>query len=136
MRQAQETEFDPVGENRLGAMAAEDYGESPATVAGNDGQLVGPHALMLAVLEDAIHCAGLLSHPRRPEQGRLRQRARTWLRSVDRDWLFSFECVCEALSIDARRLRRRVLREDLTPLPGRRRRIHGMPRPPTKLDRP
>lgn len=135
MRQARETEFDPTGGTPLGATAAEESTEAPAILAGNDGQLVGPHALMLAVLEDAIHCAGLLSHPRRPEPGRLRNRARTWIRSTDRDWLFSFESVCEALSIDGRRLRRRLLEEDLTPLPGRRRRIHGMPRPPKKLDR-
>ncbi|MDG2307884.1 MAG: hypothetical protein P8R42_25175 [Candidatus Binatia bacterium] len=61
----------------MGSIAADEVAEAPATVTGNDGQLGGPHALMLAVLEDAIHCAGLLCHPRRPEQGRLRQRART-----------------------------------------------------------
>ena len=56
-----------MGRTLPGGAAAGDYGENPATLAEHDGQLVGPHAPRLAVLEDAIHCAGLLTHPRRPE---------------------------------------------------------------------
>ncbi len=107
----------------------------PAAVTGNDGQLVGPHALMLAVLEDAIHCAGLTPPERRPELLRLRLRARRWVRSGDQDWLFSFEGICDALSIDAGRLRRRVLHDAPSAPGGRRRRIHGLPRLPAKLER-
>ena len=116
----------------------DDGSEDPAgdaTLPGNDGQLVGPLALMLAVLEDAIHCAGLAPDPDRPEQTRLRQRARLWMRSPNRTWLFSFESICDALAIDAYGLRRRVLREAPRLRGGRRRRIHGLPRQPRRLRR-
>lgn len=137
MRQAQLTELD----TRLETDSTDYCLEAPpraaaSTLPGNDGRLVGPRALMLAVLEDAIHCADLLVQERRPERRQLRHRARLWIRSRDRDWLFSFESICDALQIDARRLRRRILNEGpVAPAGGRRRRIHGLPRQPKKLKR-
>lgn len=72
--------------------------------AGRPGR--GEHALMQAVLVDALRCfadTGL---------GRQRvleaARARRWIEARDRDWPFSFERICEALDIDPDLLRRRL----------------------------
>jgi len=62
----------------------------------------GVRRLMAAVLEDAITAmrAG----------GRASSQARHWLLSNDREWLFSFESLCEALGIDPNELRRNLFR--------------------------
>jgi hypothetical protein len=69
----------------------------------------GPRALMLAVLEEAILC--MRSAARSPRLGgpREAERARRWVRSRDRSWIFSFESVCAALEIDAESLRASLL---------------------------
>ncbi len=66
-------------------------------------------ALMLAILEDAVACyAGKLKAPR--ENPRiLRRQAAYWLSSEDWDSPFSFNNVCEALALDPRAIRERVL---------------------------
>lgn len=65
---------------------------------------------MRAVLLDAIRCigAGIRSNGRHQEEAEL---ARTWVETRDRRWPFSFERICEALHLDAGKLRRR-LRDD------------------------
>jgi len=66
---------------------------------------------MLAVLEDGINT--LLKHARasRGQAARLRRETLRWLTTADRANVFGFERLCEALGIEPRRLRRRVLAE-------------------------
>ena len=71
----------------------------------------GERRLLLAVLEDGIRT--FLKNAR-ATQGRafnLRREALTWLTTDDRSDVFAFENICEALGIDASRLRQRVLGE-------------------------
>jgi hypothetical protein len=71
----------------------------------------GERRLLLAVLEDGIRT--FLKHAR-ATHGRalnLRREAFTWLTTDDRRDVFAFENICEALGIDAARLRQRVLAE-------------------------
>lgn len=107
--------------------------DRPAGVPTNDGQLTGPPALMLAILEDAIQCAHLPADDPRPGRRRLRSRARFWIQRSEPDWLFSFESICDALSIDASRLRRRIASAGPVDRAANPRRLHGLPRRPRKL---
>jgi hypothetical protein len=71
----------------------------------------GERRLLLAVLEDGIRT--LLKHAR-ATHGRamnLRREALCWLTADDQADVFAFERICEALGIDAERLRHRVLTE-------------------------
>src|SRR5439155_9831575 len=71
----------------------------------------GERRLLLAVLEDGIRT--LLKNAR-ATHGRalnLRREAFSWLTTDDRSDVFAFENICEALGIDAPRLRQRVLAE-------------------------
>ncbi len=71
----------------------------------------GERRLLLAVLEDGIRT--FLKHAR-ATHGRglnLRREAFSWLNTDDRVDVFAFENICEALGIDAGRLRQRVLAE-------------------------
>jgi len=71
----------------------------------------GERRLLLAVLEDGIRT--FLKHSR-ATHGRalnLRREAFSWLTTDDRRDVFAFENICEALGIDAARLRQRVLAE-------------------------
>jgi hypothetical protein len=65
-------------------------------------QRIGELRLMAAVLEDAIHV--LRKRPR----SRAGREAREWLHSSDRSWPFSYERICEALSLDADQVRKRI----------------------------
>lgn len=68
-------------------------------------------ALMLAVLEDAVACyAGRLKAPRENPKI-LRRQAAFWLSCEDWDSPFSFNNVCEALALDPRAIRERILDE-------------------------
>ena len=66
--------------------------------------------LMLAVLTDAIELVLQGPAPRGTRRARFEKRAADWLRSDDRNWLFSFVNVCETLELDAKRLRTAVAR--------------------------
>src|SRR5881628_2954021 len=71
----------------------------------------GERRLLLAVLEDGVRT--FLKNAR-ATQGRafnLRREALAWLTTEDRSDVFAFENICEALGIDAGRLRQRVLGE-------------------------
>ncbi|MEW6269615.1 MAG: hypothetical protein AB1689_10000 [Thermodesulfobacteriota bacterium] len=72
-------------------------------------QVSGEKALMLAVLEDGIRCfQEHLKNPRvRPRL--LARQAEKWIRSSDWDWPFSFNNVCESLSLNPECLRSRLL---------------------------
>lgn len=71
--------------------------------------VTGEKALMLAVLEDGIRCfQEHLKNPRvRPRL--LARQAEKWIRSGDWDWPFSFNNVCESLSLNPDCLRSRLL---------------------------
>ena len=60
--------------------------------------------LMLAVLEDAVRDATLVAND--PRARALRQEALDWIASPARQWLFSFENICDCLGLDADYLRR------------------------------
>jgi len=66
--------------------------------------------LMLALLEDAIHCSqdNLLTQNVRSR--RLFEEAEEWIVEVDGDWVFSFENICEALGFNPAYVRQDLLR--------------------------
>jgi hypothetical protein len=71
----------------------------------------GERRLMIAVLAQALR--SLFRDAERPGRGalrRLRQDLR-WLTSPDRSEIFAFERICEAIGIDAHRVRQHVLGE-------------------------
>lgn len=63
-------------------------------------RLDGERLLMIAVLEDAVHC--FQKHARATDsRGRqLFIEAREWIMATDRRWFFSFENVCDTLGLD------------------------------------
>jgi hypothetical protein len=74
-----------------------------------DADTAGPHALMLAVLEDAIRCIENGRWRRRFGARRLAAEAEAWVRCDRADWPFSFLNICEALGIDVESMRRWLL---------------------------
>ena len=70
-----------------------------------DRPLQSEQRLMLAILEDAIHCFQTFLFASKPSQHTLFQEAEKWIRSKERQWLFSFENVCEILGVHAGCLR-------------------------------
>jgi hypothetical protein len=62
----------------------------------------GIRALMLAVLEEAIHCL-------RSPDSLARADAELWMTSRERRYVFSFAIVCEALGLEASAVRRSVI---------------------------
>jgi hypothetical protein len=109
--------------------------------AGTAAISVGERRLMVAVLVHALR--SVFRDAERPGRGalrRLRQDVR-WLTSPDRSDLFAFERICEAVEVDAARLRQHVLGE-LGPVlklleatPRRRRSRVTMP-PPAMFSEP
>ena len=66
--------------------------------------------LMLAILEEAIKCfqENLLTQTGR--SNRLFEEAKHWVIETDKDWIFSFESICETLGINPAYLRQGLLR--------------------------
>ncbi len=87
----------PPGESRRSRIPVRLAGEA----------LSGELQLMLAVLEDSLQ--SLLGTRGRAPSRRRRRRELAWITSRDREAPFAFESLCDALAIDAERLRRRVL---------------------------
>lgn len=69
----------------------------------------GERRLLLAVLEDGVRTALKYAGATRGKPGVLLREALAWLASDARDDCFRFARICEALDIDAGRLRGRVL---------------------------
>ena len=67
-------------------------------------------ALMLAVLEDAIRCFQEYFRTTRARPRMLSRQAERWIRTRDWNWPFSFNNVCDALSIDPECMRDALLR--------------------------
>ncbi len=73
-------------------------------------ELEGEKLLMFAVLEDGVETyMKHLNSPTRRGQNRFRE-AQEWIEREDKQWLFSFDNVCEALDIDPEYMRRGLKR--------------------------
>lgn len=72
--------------------------------------LQGEKRLLLAMLEDAVHCFQTYLLARKPHERRLFQEAQEWIESTDTRWFFSFENICDILGIHPGRMRE-ALRE-------------------------
>lgn len=71
----------------------------------------GERRLLLAVLEDGIRTFLKNARATHGRASNLRREALSWLVTEDRSDVFAFENICEALGIDAQRLRQRVMAE-------------------------
>lgn len=91
------------------------------------GPAAGERALMRAVLEDAVRCLAGEIGPR-DERPQLAVDARQWFLDEDIHWPFSFENVCDALGIDAGRVRAEVMR-DVPAIPPTTSAVSVTPRP-------
>lgn len=75
-----------------------------------DGVAVtGVKGLMIAVLEDAISCLGAAGRGAGARARLQAVAAAKWIRSSDASWPFSFQAICDVLSLDGDRLRRHLL---------------------------
>jgi len=66
--------------------------------------------LILAILEDAIHCFQNNLFAQSVKSKRLFREAEEWIVEVGSDWVFSFENICETLGLDASYMRQGLLR--------------------------
>ena len=66
-------------------------------------------ALMLAILEDAIRCFQEYFRTTRARPRMLSRQAERWIRTRDWNWPFSFNNVCESLSLNPDSLRVELL---------------------------
>jgi hypothetical protein len=73
--------------------------------------------LMLAILEDAIHCFQDNLFARNVRSRRLFEEAEQWIVEADGDWVFSFENICEALEFNPAYVRQGLLRWMANKLP-------------------
>jgi hypothetical protein len=63
-------------------------------------RLDGERRLMMAVLEDAVHCYRKHACSSDPRAHQLYLDAEAWITGTDRLWFFSFENVCDSLELD------------------------------------
>ena len=70
------------------------------------GRFEGERRLLLALLEDAIQIYCKQTIPGGRRNRRLLRETEHRIHSADRQWVFSFERVCEALDLDPHYLRR------------------------------
>jgi hypothetical protein len=72
-------------------------------------------ALLLAILEDAVHCYRKYRGAR-DHSGRERFReAEEWIMGGGNDWIFSFQNVCELLGLDPQYIRRGITESSAKP---------------------
>jgi hypothetical protein len=67
---------------------------------------IGEYRLLMGILEDAIHIYLKHGTSRGPRNRTLFRETEGWIESTSKEWVFSFERVCEALNIDPEYLRR------------------------------
>lgn len=70
----------------------------------------GEMRLMLAILEDAIHCYVKYLAAKDTKGRQQFREAEEWIFERHSDWLFSFENICEILGIEPEYLRQGLLR--------------------------
>lgn len=75
--------------------------------------------LMLAVLEDAIACFQKYLSARDTKGKTIFRDAEEWILETERDWLFSFDNVCEVLGFNPQYVRHGLMRWKETQLAGR-----------------
>src|SRR5206468_10589199 len=66
----------------------------------------GERRLMVAILEDAVDVYRKQAGARDRKRRQLFEDAEEWIESGDRSWIFSYENICDVLSIDAGYLRK------------------------------
>jgi hypothetical protein len=66
----------------------------------------GERRLMVAILEDAVDVYRKQAGSRDRKRRQLFCDAEAWIESAERSWIFSFENICDMLSIDAEYLRK------------------------------
>jgi hypothetical protein len=66
--------------------------------------------LMLAVLEDAVHCFQDNVSAESDAKKKLFAEAEEWFQEKPADWVFSFENICDALGLNPEYVRRGLLR--------------------------
>ena len=71
-------------------------------------EVAGERALMLAVLEDGIRCYQEHLHSPRVRARLLARQSERWIRSDDWEWPYSFNNICDSLSIEPEALRRKL----------------------------
>ena len=64
------------------------------------GRFDGERRLMIAVLEDAVHCFMKQLHATDPKARQLFVDAEEWITAEDPTWFFSFDNVCDTLDLD------------------------------------
>lgn len=69
------------------------------------GPLQSEKRLLLAIVEDAIHCFQTYIFAHKPSDYRLFQEAEEWINTTHPHWLFSFENICEVLGLSPSHLR-------------------------------
>jgi len=70
----------------------------------------GERRLMIAVLEDAVHCFRKQVHATDPKARQLFRDAEQWITSTDQSWFFSFVNVCDTLDLNPDWLREGLLK--------------------------
>ena len=66
----------------------------------------GERRLMVAILEDAVDVYRKQAGARDRKRRQLFEDAESWIESADKSWFFSFENICDMLSIDVDYLRK------------------------------
>lgn len=72
----------------------------------NGGHATGERHLLIAVLEDAIHCFQKFMFPKNAQQRRLFREAEQWLMSEELDTPLTFNSICHVIGLDPSYLRR------------------------------
>lgn len=73
-------------------------------------QLEPEKDLMLAVLEDAVACFQKYVIAQKGKEKALFRAAEDWITEENKDWLFSFETICDTLGLNPKYLREGLLR--------------------------
>jgi hypothetical protein len=71
-------------------------------------QLEPEFALLRAILEDAVHCYRKYQWAQGRAGRESFREVQEWIMGSSRDWIFSFENVCELLGLDPRYVRQKL----------------------------
>lgn len=82
-------------------------------------------ALLLAILEDGIHCYRKFAGARNRAGRQQFREAEQWLMGGGEDWVFGFENVCELLGLDPEYVRRGLRESVVRPAVENRPRRHA-----------